>query len=170
MEKGILDIIMSRRSIRDFLESPVPSEVLSSLLEAARWAPSGGNRQPWLFVVVCKKANVEKIKMFAPGLQGDPPALIVLCRDESVGSTTAIMDISMAAQNMLLTATANGLGSCVVRSFNAPAIQLLLRLPSHVIPELIISLGYPGKPTRIPSRRAIEDLVHRERYEGRADE
>ena len=166
----MLDIIKSRRSIRCFLDTPIPSEVLYSMLEAARWAPSGGNAQPWLFVVVRELANIEKVKMFSPGLQGDPPTLFVLCSDKSARGTTAIMDISMAAQNVMLTAADKGLGSCVIRSFNQKALQLLLNLPSHVMPELIISLGYPAKPAKIPSRRPIEDLVHWEEYGGRSDE
>lgn len=166
----VLDIIKSRRSIRHFLETPIPPDVLSSLLEAARWAPSGGNNQPWLFVVVQEQANIQKVKMFSPGLQGDPAALLILCSDGAAGGTTAIMDISMAAQNVMLTATDNGLGSCVIRSFNQKALQTLLNLPSHVMPELIISLGYPAKPARIPSRRPIEEIVHWEEYGGHSSE
>ena len=166
----MLDIIKSRRSCRHFLETPVPLEILSSLVESARWAPSGSNSQPWLFVVIRKQANIQKIKMFAPGLGGDPVALLVVCNDESAGGTCHLMDISMAAQNVLLTATENGLGSCPIRSFNQTAIQLLLHLPSHVIPELIISLGYPAKSVRIPSRRPIEDFVHWEEYGGHSSE
>jgi len=166
----MLDIIKSRRSIRHFLETPIPTEILYSLLEAARWAPSGGNNQPWLFVIIRERANIHKIKMFSPGLQGDPSALLVLCSDGPAEGTTAIMDISMAAQNVLLTATERGLGSCVIRSFNQPAVQSLLHLPSHVMPELIISLGYPAKPARVSSRRPIEELVHWETYGGRSDE
>lgn len=166
----MLDIIKSRRSIRRFLETPVPSEVLYSLLEAARWAPSGGNNQPWLFVVIRERANIQKIKMFSPGLGGDPPALLVLCSDRPAKGATAIMDIAMAAQNVMLTATEEDLGSCVVRSFNQKALQTLLNLPSHVMPELIVSLGYPAKSARIPSRRPLEELVHWEEYGGQSSE
>ncbi len=166
----MLEIIKPRRSIRHFLRKPVPPEVLSSLLEAIQWAPSGGNRQPWLVVVVQKPTNIEKIKMFAPGLSGDPTALLVLCSDRSAKGSTFIMDISMAAQNVLLVATENGLGSCVIRSFNQAAIQSLLQLPSHVMPELLISLGYPAGSVEPPKRRAIEEFVHWERYGGHPDE
>jgi nitroreductase len=68
----VLNIIRSRRSIRHFLDKPIPSEVLQALLEAARWAPSGGNNQPWVFVVIQEPVNIQKIKMFSPGLQGGP--------------------------------------------------------------------------------------------------
>jgi len=166
----VLDIIKSRRSIRHFLETPVPSEILISLLEAAQWAPSGGNNQPWLFVVIRERTNIQKIKMFSPGLGGDPSALLVLCSDRPAKGTTAIMDISMAAQNVMLTATEKGLGSCVVRSFNQEALHTLLNLPSHVMPELIVSLGYPAKPARIPRRRPLEELVHWEEYGGHSSE
>lgn len=166
----VLDIIKSRRSIRRFLDKPIPPEVLGALLEAAQWAPSGSNNQPWLFVVIQEPANIQKVKMFSPGLQGDPTALLILCSDGSAQGTMAIMDISIAAQNVMLTATDNGLGSCVVRSFHQKALQTLLDLPSHVIPELIISLGYSAKPARIPSRRPLDELVHWEKYGGRPSE
>ncbi len=166
----VLDIIKSRRSIRHFLETPIPPDVLSSLLEAARWAPSGNNSQPCLFVVIREQANIQKIKMFAPGLGGDPTALLVLCSDTSVATGTYLMDIAMAAQNILLTATENNLGSCVIRAFNQAAIQSLLHLPSHVMPELIVSLGYPAKPAKVPSRRPSEEVVHWEEYGGHSSE
>ena len=167
----MLNVIKSRRSTRHFLDKSIPTEVLYSLLESARWAPSGGNNQPWVFVVVQKQVSIQKIKMFTPGLGGaDPAVLFVLCNDESAGGTCHLMDIPMAAQNVLLAATENGLGSCAIRGFNQTAIQMLLHLPSHVIPELIISLGYPAKQVRIPSRRPIEDFVYWEEYGGRSDE
>jgi nitroreductase len=166
----IIDTIRSRRSTRAFLEKPIPSEILLLLLESARWAPSGSNKQPWLFVAVQDSVNIQKMKMFSPGLRGNPPVLLVLCSDTSVEGSTHLMDISMAAQNILLTATENGLGSCPVRSFNQRAVQSLLYLPSHVVPELTISLGYPAKPAKTPPRRAIEDLVHWERYGGHPSE
>lgn len=166
----VLDIIKSRRSIRHFLETPIPPDVLSSLLEAARWAPSGSNRQPWLFVVIQEQANIQKIKMFSPGLGGKPQALIVMCTEGSTGEDTAIMDISMATQNVMLAATEKGLGSCCVGSLNQKALQLLLSLPSHIVPELIISLGYPAKAPKVPSRRPIEEIVHWEEYGGRSSE
>jgi len=165
----ILDVIKLRRSVRQFLKKPVPSEVLFLLLEAAQWAPSGGNSQPWLFVVIQEYSNIQKVKMFSPGLQGDPAALFVLCVGPA-RENTAVMDISMAAQNVMLTATEKGVGSCAIRSFDQQALQSLLNLPSYVMPELIISLGYPAKSATPPRRRSIEEFVHWERYGGQPNE
>lgn len=166
----VLEIIKSRRSVRSFLETPVPPDVLTSLLEAARWAPSGGNNQPWAFVAIREPANIRKVKMFSPGLGGDPKALIVICSDQSVEDSTAIMDVAIVAQNVMLTATENGLGSCVIRSHNQMALQTLLSLPKHVVPELVVALGYPAEPARNPGRRPLEEIVHWEEYGGQPDE
>jgi nitroreductase len=166
----VLEIIKSRRSIRKFTETPIPAEVLTSLLEAARWAPSGGNNQPWAFVVLREPANIRKVKMFSPGLGGVPTAIIVICSDRSVADSTAVMDVAMAAQNVMLAATDSGLGSCVVRSHNQSALQTLLSLPAQIVPELIVTLGYPAKEARNPGRHPIEELVHWEEYGGQLDE
>ncbi len=166
----VLEIIKSRRSIRRFLDKPIPFEMLDRLLEAARWAPSGGNCQPWAFVVIREPANIRKVKLFSPGLGGEPTALIILCSDQATDTGTAIMDISMTAQNVMLVATDQGLGSCVVRSHNQNALQTLLNLPAHVVPELIVALGYPAKPGKNPGRRQLEEVVHWEEWGGRSNE
>ena len=165
----VLETIKSRRSIRSFLDKPVPPELLQALLEAARWAPSGSNNQPWAFLVIQEPANIRKIKMFSPGLGGDPSALLILCSDHSVEASTAIMDVSMATQNVMLVATEIGLGSCCVRSLNQGALQLLLKLPSHMVPELTISLGYPAESPKPPGRRPLEEMVHWEEFGGRSN-
>lgn len=166
----VLGIIRSRRSVRHFLETPIPAGVVSSLLEAARWAPSGGNRQPWAFLVIQNPANIRKVKMFAPGLGGVPAALLVLCSDRSAADATAIMDVAMAAQNVMLVAEDHGVGSCVVRSFSQKALQTLLCLPSHVVPELLIALGFAAEPASNPGRRPVEELVHWEEWGGGSSE
>lgn len=164
----MLDIIKSRRSIRRFQDKPIPPEVIQDLLEAAQWAPSGSNNQPWAFVVVQEPANVRKVKMFSPGLGGVPAALLILCSDHSGEDTTAIMDVSMAAQNVMLVATDQGLGSCVVRSHHQEALRKLLNLPAHVLPELIVTLGYPAKPGKNLGRRPLEEVAHWEEWGGRS--
>ncbi|MFC2029319.1 nitroreductase family protein [Chloroflexota bacterium] len=166
----MLDIIKSRRSIRRFQDKPIPPEAIQELLEAAQWAPSGSNNQPWVFVVVQEPDTLQKIKMFSPGLGGDPVALLIMCGDQSIKGSTAIMDVSMATQNVMLAANEIGLGSCCIRSHNQGALQLFLKLPSHIVPELTISLGYPAESPKPLSRRPIEETIHWEEYGGRSNE
>ena len=167
----VLEVIKGRRSVRSFKPDPIPEEHLKLILEAGLWAPSGGNAQPWEFVLVKEKQVIDKIRLFSPGLFGDPYALIVLCvnknrikrRDES-GKQIALMDVAMAAQNMMLEAYYLGVGSCPIASFNKTAIKELLDMPDHVDPVLMVSLGYPEKWPEPPKRRPFEEVVHYEKY------
>ncbi|RLA96090.1 MAG: hypothetical protein DRG32_05745, partial [Deltaproteobacteria bacterium] len=65
MEKGLLEIIRSRRSIRSYESKEVPREVLERLVEAARWAPSGSNLQPWQFVIVTDEERRREVGRWA---------------------------------------------------------------------------------------------------------
>ena len=162
---NVMETIIGRRSIRRFAGREVPQEIVERILEAGRWAPSGSNAQPWRFVVVRKR--IRKIKMFSPGLDGDPSVLIVVSSDHShVEDRTSrdfdcvtYMDIGIAAQNMMLEAHELGLGSCPVRSFNQKAVQRILALPDETVPELIITLGYPDEKPEAPPRKNLEEIV-----------
>jgi len=167
----VLDVIKGRRSVRSFKPDLIPEEYLRLILEAGLWAPSGGNAQPWEFVLVRERSLIDKIKLFSPGLFGDSYALIVLCvnknrikrRDES-GEQIALMDVAMAAQNIMLEAYYLGIGSCPIASFNKTAIKELLDIPDHVDPVLMVSLGYPERWPEPPKRRPLEEVVHYGKY------
>jgi nitroreductase len=158
---------MKRRSIRKFTKEEVPEDSLRKILEAGIWAPSGSNAQPWRFVLVRK--CIDKVRMFSPGLFGEPSALIVICSDRERAERgeeplsmdlATFMDIGAAAQNMMLRAYELGIGSCPVRSFNQKAVQKLLDLPEDKIPELIITLGYPDEKPPAPHRRSFQQTVY----------
>jgi nitroreductase len=166
----VLRAIQERRSIRAFGPDPVPEELLRKLVGAGIWAPSGGNAQTWRFIVVTDPASIRRIKMLSPGLSGDPPAIIAVCQDldeaERIGSTLGrevltLMDSAMAAQNIMLAAYAEGLGTCPICSFHQGGVQKLLNLPHHIAPQILISMGWPQ---HIPSspRRKIDVLWFQE--------
>lgn len=170
--QSALDLIKARRSVRAHTAEPVPDQILNKLLEAARWAPSGGNQQQWCFVAVREGLRMRKIAAVSPGLLGRPTALVVVCvergaasgRSQELDEACSLIETGLAAQNLMLAAAAFGLGSCAVRSFNAPALSRLLDLPQHVSPELIVTLGYPTAVVDAPPRRPADETVHWERY------
>lgn len=164
-------IIKGRRSIRKFKDEKIPKEYLIKVLEAGIWAPSGSNIQPWEFILITNNDTIRKIKLISPGLSGIPSALIILCIDkkraEKAGrlkETMALMDVSMASQNMMLMAYSLGIGSCPVISFNKIALKELLNIPEQVEPVLIITLGYPEFWPKPPKRRPLEEVVHVEEF------
>ncbi len=163
----LLALIRFRRSVRRFTAEPVAEEDLARLAEAGRWAPSGSNRQPCVFVAVDHPEVIETLRAFAPGIIGRPTAVVAICLDtlrfapgESDESLPA-MDSAMAAQNILLEATSLGLGSCPVLSFDPKAVGRLLGLPAEVRPALLVAVGHPAGPTRVPRRRPLGEILHR---------
>lgn len=164
---SVLEIALKRRSIRKFRDQPVEDEKIKKILKSAIWAPSAGNLQPWVFIVVKDPKNIEKIKSVSPGMFDLPPVLIVVCRDTEIArrsgnETLSIFDVAMATQNMLLVAWELGLGTCPVKSFNQKAVQILLDLPDHIIPELLVTVGYPETIPNPPKRR--EGTIFFEKY------
>lgn len=173
---SILGTIKARRSVRDYLPTPVPDEIVHQLIEAAAWAPSGSNAQLWTFIVVRKRENVHKLKILSPGIIGEPAAMIVIGRDleraKQLGieaeSVSAWMGDGMAAQNIMLLAHELGIGSCAVRSFHPRVVQILLDLPAWIEPQLIVLLGTPAREPLVPYKRPLEEMIHWEQWEGMA--
>lgn len=170
----VKEAIMGRRSVRFFADRTVDAAVLAELCEAAIWAPTAGNAQPWHFVAVDDQDLLRMIRTVSPGLLGNPSALIAVLSDKEAnvkrmgpqGANLAEMDCCFAAQNILLQAHAKGLGSCVIRSFNQNAVRELLGAPAGVTPELLIILGYPSKDAPAPKRRT--EVIHMNSFAGRA--
>ncbi|MCC3145317.1 nitroreductase family protein [Halanaerobium sp. Z-7514] len=165
----LLNLIKKRRSIRNFRNDKIARDDLAELVEAAIWAPSGGNIQSWRFIIVDDDVLLEKIDAFSPGLSGNPPALIILCYDKNLAykkggkfgrDILSRMDISMAAQNIMLLAAEKALASCPVKSFNRGALIELLKLPDKIEPELLISVGYSFVEPPPPKRDKLEEICY----------
>lgn len=166
-------LIKTRRSVRSFRDEPVSYEVLKQLVEAGCWAPSGSNAQAWQFIVVRDREKIKKLQRFSPGLFVSPPAIIVICVDKDRAFAKAgemgrdilsLFDVAMAAQNIMLLAHSMELGTCVLRSFDQRAFQILLELPQNVTPELLVIVGAPKVVPKAPERRPLEEVLHFERW------
>jgi len=165
--------IHERRSVRRYATTPIEEEVIVRLIDAATWAPSGGNAQTWRFVVIRDAERVRSLRMVSPGLPGPPPCVVAICQDVKAASQRGerlaaerliYFDSAMAAQNLLLAAHDLGLGSCVVASFHSEAVRMLLRLPDHIEPILLVSLGWPLEEPEAPPRMQ-EGVIFHERYD-----
>lgn len=163
----LMEAIKKRRSVRKYKDTPVDRKTILKLLEAAVWAPSGGNAQNWRFVVVTDPEVKKKIKMVSPGLLGNPPVVVVIAQDvakaREMGGKMGVdslvkMDSAMAAQNLMLAARAEGLGTCVIASFHPDAVRRLLRMPEEFVPQLLISVGVPDQDPA-PPPRAFEKII-----------
>lgn len=174
-ENAVKSCIYARRSIRRFSERRVERPLLEELIMAGCMAPTGSNLQTWRFVAVDDPALIKTVCAVSPGISGTPPCILALCTDERLALTKggslaltqlAVMDLSMAAQNIMLLAAEYGLGSCAVKSFQAPLVHRLLGLPEHIAVHLMLTLGYPAKiPEAAPKRRPLAELLRYNQWE-----
>lgn len=168
---SVWEAIKGRRSVRRFDPArDVPREVVSRLLEAARWAPSAGNAQPWMFVVVRSKELKEGLVQAALGQRflAQAPLVIVVCADlararEAYGSRGetlyCLQDTAAAVQNILLAAAEQGLGTCWVGAFDESEVARLLGLPPGLRPVALVPVGYPAETPAPRPRRPLSEIV-----------
>jgi nitroreductase len=157
---NLLEIIKKRRSIRRFTSKEVEKEKIEALLEAGMYAPSAVNKQPWHFIVIDDHAVMKRImeahphsKMFETANIG-----VLVCGDFQLqhGPGYWIADCAAATENILLAATALGLGSCWVgiypREDRMKVMKEIFVLPEHVEGFALIALGYPAEEKKMPER------------------
>lgn len=157
-----MEIIKGRRSIRRFSRQPVEPDKIERLLEAARWAPSSGNRQPWQFVVITRAQTIATLKMILPGVMGNMtagPVLLGICLDTLRRSEWSEIDLGCALQNLLLCAHSLGLGACAIGGFDRALVRELLQLPDESDLCMLVTLGYPSALASAPPRRELADLL-----------
>jgi nitroreductase len=148
-----LHAIHTRRSIRQYLDKPVPEELIQKLLAAAMQAPSARNQQPWHFVVIDERKTLVEITTFMPNaaMAANAPQAVLVCADLTLEKSEGywVLDCSAAVENMLLAAHALGLGAvwCGVypREPRMQGLRRLIGLPENIMPHNLVVLGYPGE-------------------------
>jgi nitroreductase len=162
----LYEAIKSRYSVRSYLNKPVEQEKLDRILDAARLAPSGSNRQPWKFVVV-RDAETRKKLVSACSNQefvGQAPVVIAAVglmpdRIMSCGVPGDPVDVAIALEHVALAATAEGLGTCWIGSFHQDQIRALLGVPVNAKVIEVMTLGYPADHPQPKTRKPMKALV-----------
>lgn len=168
----LYEAIKSRYSVRSYLNKPVEQEKLDRILDAARLAPSGSNRQPWKFVVV---RDAETRKKLVPACSnqefvGEAPVVIAgvgLMPDRmmSCGVPGDPVDVAIALEHVALAATAEGLGTCWIGSFHQDQIRALLGVPANAKVIEVMTLGYPADHPRPKIRKPMKELVCHDQWQ-----
>lgn len=164
----VFTVISTRRSIRRYHSTPIPEATLSRILEAGRLAPSAHNRQPWHFLVITDPTVRQQMReAYDRDWFNEPPLLLVVCADPWVawtrpdGQAFGPIDASIALQNMILQATAEGLGTCWIGAFDEAAAKRILRIPEPIRVVAMTPLGYPAEAKApVSNRKALQELLH----------
>jgi nitroreductase len=169
----VFEAAQERRSIRAYQDKPVPREKLEKILDAGRLAPSAKNIEPWHFIVVTDSA---KRAVLAKGIYAkfltQAPTVIVCCGDKKASPDWYAIDVAMAAENMVLTATSEGLGTCCVGSFNEKHVAALLKVPENFEVLLLLAVGYSLEKLDLSSklmrlvrtRKTLSDVASSEEF------
>jgi nitroreductase len=160
---SLIDLILSRRSIRNYESRDIPEEVLRQILEAGRQAPSAANRQPVRFVVVTDHSILKKLcDTFITRFVKSTPVAIAGCADVKSFLTGkwAVVDATIAMQNMVIAAWALGIGSCWIGACNEERVRKLLKIPYEWRFIALLTLGYPAEQPKSRKKKKFEDLFN----------
>ncbi len=154
---NIIDLILSRRSIRRFLPKRIDLSILKQIVDAGRLAPSARNLQPLVFMIIDEPTLLEQIfpltgwAGYLPPEQGRPPkgkepvAYILVMIDRTIRKEGGGEDVGAAMENMILAALNEGIGSCWIGSIHRPQLRLLLNIPEQYDLAALLALGYPDE-------------------------
>lgn len=158
---AFIDLILSRRSIRRYETKDVPEEVLQKIIETGRQAPSAANRQPIRFVVIndhnilknlCDNLITRFVKY--------APVAIVGCADikSLLTGRWAVVDATIAMQNMVIAAWTLGIGSCWIGACNEKKVKKMLKIPDKWKVVALLTFGYPAEQPKERKKKPLEKL------------
>ena len=190
--RSVYDCVMRRRSIRCFEQQEISLEILKKLVNAGRVAPSAANKQPLEYIIVSRPDLMDKLfetlkwaAYIAPkGTPADgekPTAYIIILVNTAHKIADFARDVGAAAENIILTALEEGIGSCWLRSVDRNKVCDMFHLPEHIEVDSVLALGYPGESPvmvemtdsikywrkdgihYVPKRR-LNDIIHIDQY------
>lgn len=156
----IMEFFRTKRTYRKFTQERIADDIIGEIVEAARLASSGANRQGLKFVVVKEPANVAGLNSFVkwagylpketgtPGPEEIPVLFIAVLQDTSVAPASDI-DAGLAIGNMTACAWAHGVGSCIMGAIERPAIKEMLSVPECCVLNSVVAFGYPLKKSYV---------------------
>jgi nitroreductase len=163
-----LEAILTRKSIREYTNQAVPDNLVQELLAAAMQAPSAGNQQPWHFIIVTERKQLDALADVSPfgKMLKESTLGIVVCADLELEKYPGfwVQDCSNATMSLLLAAHDRGLGAVWVAVYpvedRVMNYKQILGLPAPVIPLCIVPIGYPAARPEPPTRRFNKTRLH----------
>lgn len=163
--KDILEAIYGRRSIREYTAEPIDNKIISEILRAGSWAPSGHNNQPWRFVVVRDsriKNQIAKQTIYSRTID-TAPVIIAVFADKSAmyDEVKDHMAIGACIQNMLLTVYAHDLGAVWLGEIlkNREKVREILQLSKDMELMAVVAIGHPARRDQKSTRKDIKELI-----------
>lgn len=163
----ILEVIKTRRSIRQYTKDPISEDDINKILEAGRWAPSASNTQPWRFIVLRSQEMRKKLaETLIWGRFLSQAALGIVVTINPYASSHPVEDGAAATQNILLEAHSLGLGACWIGAYGSDhetSAKKVLNIPKEERLLSVIAIGHPAE-TPQNARRELAELTFTNEY------
>ena len=168
----LFEALRKKRACRTFLKDPVPHAEIAQLAYAATRAPTASNRPYRHCMLIDDPKVIRAVRLVSPSLLADPPLLLVIFTDllvatertGRVGEIAALVDSGAAGENVLLAATALGLGSQFTMISTQAGIRVILGLPEHSRVDVIIPLGFADGPVRSVKTVPGANQIHHNQF------
>lgn len=166
------EAIKTRKSVRSYSKKAVEKEKIQEILDAARLAPSAGNRQEWRFVIVTEEEIRKKLSVAAAGqvFVSMAPCVIACCADTDFhrmrcGQLTYPIDVAIAIDHITLRAVELGLGTCWIGAFYEDRVKEIVNIPENIKVVALLAVGYPEDSRIISKNRlGIDDIAYYEEW------
>lgn len=176
MKDAVMKVIKERRSVRNFEDRSVPDDLLQTVLESVQWTPSWANTQCWEIVMIKDPEVKARVQDAVPKANpasksiGNAPVVLALCarlKDSGYyknAETTKfgdwfMFDLGLAAQSIMLSAHAAGLGTVVVGMFDHDKAAAAVNLPAGHELVVLLPMGFPSKVPSAPKRKEISEFT-----------
>jgi len=158
---SLVDVILSRRSIRRYEPKDIPKDMLDKILEAGRQAPSAANRQPWHFIVLTDYELKKQLSkwIFTRHIKNSAITIVGCAKTGLIDRKFSVVNTSIALQNMVIAACSMGIGSCWIGGFKEEKVRQLLNIPDTWKVIALVSFGYPAEKPHAKRRKPIEKIV-----------
>lgn len=161
-----LELVKKRYSVRAYKNDPVEDEKLETILEAARFAPTAVNYQPFKILVIKTEGKKEDLRgIYQAEWFSEAPLVICVCAipekawSRRDGKNYADVDATIVMDHIILAATSLGLGTCWIGAFDVESARKVLNLPKGVEPLVFTPLGYAADGLKTKSRKELSELV-----------
>ena len=162
----IVTAMRKRRSIRSYKDKAIDQEVLINILEMARIAPSGANRQPWKLVVVMDPERKRGLVPLCKGQKFVESCSTFVAGIADTSQRWSHVDLAIAMDHLSLAALDKGLGTCWIGAFDQEGISKFLGVPDGMEVAVCMTLGYPDEVPDSKSRKSLAELVEWESFKG----
>ncbi len=169
---GFYELANKRYSVRSYKSKPVEEEKLAMILDAARLAPTAGNRQPFQVIVIHTEGKQEELlKIYPQSWFVKAPIILCVCGIPDIAWKRKFdnkqyyqVDAAIVMDYMILAATDLGLGTCFVAAFYPEVAKEILSIPDNIEPILFTSLGYADDSPDIKERKSLDELIRYEKW------